>query len=168
MATGAVVDASLLLTLGDASALHLLWDDPRYVWHVTPIVRAELLSEPTRTEIANALLRGQLAATEIDVRSPAEMAALAHWSRALDAGEAEAIAVAVSRGWIIGIEDLFAQRKLTATHGSATWVNAATLLLHAIDDGRLRLGDADSLFRRLDCYAGYVKRGITSLAQLRT
>ena len=110
MATSAVADASLLLTLGAAGVLHLLWSDQRHWWHVTPIVRGEIRSEPTRTEMANAMLRGRLAATEIDTGSAAELAEFARWSRIVDAGEAEVIAIGVSRGWIVGIEDRFAQR----------------------------------------------------------
>lgn len=166
MATNAVADASLLLTLGDAGVLDLLWDDQRHRWHVTPIVRGEIRSEPTRTGIANAILNGRLVGAEIDTRSGAELAELARWSRMVDAGEAEVIAIGVSRGWIVGIEDLFAQRKLTAARGTAAWINAATLLLHAVQDRRLRMTEADRIFQRLDCYAGDVKRGVKSLTAL--
>lgn len=166
MAKEAVVDASLLLTLGEAAALHLLWDDAHHDWHVTPIARGEVLSEPTRSEISRALLNGHLAVTELNTESEIELRAFARWSDCVDAGEAEAIAVATTRGWIVGLEDLFAQRRLTREAGAGTWVNAASLLISAVKDGALSLSAADAIFVRLDCYPGYRKRGVSSLADL--
>lgn len=161
-----VVDASLLLTLGEASALHLLWNDPHHDWHVTPVSRGEVLSEPTRSEISRAVLNGRLAITELDTKSEIELKELARWTAWVDAGEAEAIAVAVSRQWIVGLEDLAAQRRLTREVGTNVWVNAAALLIASVRDARLSLPAADAIFVRLDCYPGYRKRGVTSLADL--
>lgn len=161
-----VADASLLLSLGEASALHLLWDDPDRTWHITPIARSEVKSDPTRSELARAILNGRLATTELDTDSDPELRLFARWSDLVDPGEAEAIAVAVSRGWVVGLEDLFAQRCVTAEAGAAHWVNAATLLLTAVNEGRKSIAEADAIFLRLDCYGGYRKRGITSLRDL--
>lgn len=117
MARDGVVDTSLLLSLGEASALGLLRDDPDHRWHITPIVRGEVLSEPTRSEISRVILDGRLATTELDPDSATELGAFARWSDRVYAGEAEAIAVAVSRGWVVGIEDLFAQRCISREVG---------------------------------------------------
>jgi predicted nucleic acid-binding protein len=161
-----VVDASLLLSLGEASALHLLWDDPGRIWHVTPIARIEVQRDPTRSELSRAILSGRLATAELDTDSEEELRLFAHWSDLVDAGEAEAIAVALARGWVVGLEDLFAQRCVTREAGEAHWVNAAGLLLTATRGGRMSMADADAVFLRLDCYSGYRKRGIRSLRDL--
>ncbi|MGK7313269.1 MAG: hypothetical protein ACN0LA_13625 [Candidatus Longimicrobiales bacterium M2_2A_002] len=161
-----VADASLLLSLGGVSELDLLWDDPDLDWHLTPIARGEIQSEPTRTEISHAILDGKLATTELDTDSEKELSLFVRWSRLVDAGEAEAIAVALARGWVVGVEDLFAQRKVTSEAGSDQWVNVATLLVAAVRQGRMRLPEADAIFVRLDCYAGYRKRGVNSLSDL--
>jgi hypothetical protein len=166
MATDGVLDASLLLNLGGASALDLLWNDPRHRWHITPITRSEVASDPTRTAVAHAILNGRLRPTELDTRSVSELTALALWTRYVDPGEAEAIAIATSRGWVVGIEDLAAQRRLTREEGSQHWINAAGLLVAAVRAGRLPLPAADAIFARLDCYSGYRKRGIASLSDL--
>ena len=166
MGQGGVADASLLLSLGDASALHLLWDDADRDWHVTPIARGEVISEPTRSEVSRAVLDGRLSATELDTDSEAELQAFARWTDRVDAGEAEAIAVATSRKWVVGLEDLFAQRRLTEEAGSSAWVNSATLLVSAVRQERLSLPAADAIFTRLDCYAGYRNRGVVSLSDL--
>lgn len=163
---GGVADASLLLSLGEASALHLLWDDPDRIWYVTPIGRSEVKSDPTRSELSRAILSGRLATTELDTDSDHELRLFARWSDLVDAGEAEAIAVALARGWVVGLEDLFAQRRVTDAAGEAHWVNAAALLLRATDHGRMSMANADAIFVRLDCYRGYRKRGIASLKDL--
>lgn len=67
---------------------------------------------------------------------------------------------------MVGIEDLFAQRRVTSEAGSDKWVNVATLLVAAVRQGRMRLPEADAIFVRLDCYPGYRKRGVNSLSDL--
>lgn len=166
MDEGAVADTSLLLSLGEASALHLLWDDPGRTWHITPIARSEVKSDPTRSELSRAILNGRLATTELDTDSDQELQLFARWSDLVDPGEAEAIAVALARGWVVGLEDLFAQRRVTEMAGASHWVNAATLLVAAVDEGRKSIAEADAVFVQLDCYSGYRKRGITSLRDL--
>lgn len=158
-----VADASLLLSLGEASALHLLWEDPDWTWYVTPIARGEVRRDPTRSELSRAILAGRLAVAELDTDSEEELALFAQWSDLVDAGEAEAIAVSLARGWVVGLEDLFAQRCVTREAGKAHWVNAAGLLLRAIHAGRMSIAEADAVLVRLDCYSGYRKRGINSL-----
>ena len=166
LARSAVLDTSLILSLGGASALDLLSDDPAHTWHITPIVRGEVISQPTRSQISRAILEGDLVTMELDTDSADEMKAFVEWSRSVDPGEAEAIAVGLTRSWTIGIEDRFAQRRLTSAVGPAAWVNTAGLLLAAVRSGIRSLSDADAIFTRLDCYSGYVKRGITSLSDL--
>lgn len=161
-----VADASLLLSLGEASALHLLWENPGPIWHVTPIARGEVKKDPTQSELSRAILSGRLATTELDTDSEEETRLFAHWSDLVDAGEAEAIAVALARGWVVGLEDLFAQRCVTREASETRWVNSATLLLAAVRCGRMSMADADAVFARLDCYSGYRKRGIRSLRNI--
>jgi hypothetical protein len=166
MGRNGVVDASLLLSLGGASALQLLWDDPQHVWHITPIARGEIQSEPARSEISRAILNGRLATAELDTDSKIELQIFARWSGLVDPGEAEAIAVAISRDWVIGLEDLFAQRRVTQEAGRRHWINAAALLIAAVEQTRMTLSEADAIFVRLDCYPGYRKRGVVRLADL--
>lgn len=166
MDRGGVADASLLLSLGEAGALDLLFNDPDRTWHITPITRGEVRSEPTRSELSRAILNGRLATAELDTDSKQELRLFAYWSDLVDPGEAEAIAVALARSWVVGLEDLFAQRRVTDEAGAGHWVNAATLLLEAVEQGRRSVAEADAIFVRLDCYGGYRKRGITSLKDL--
>lgn len=166
MARNGVADASLLLSLGAASALHLLWNDPDRAWHVTPMARDEVRSEPTRSELSRALLTGRLAIAGLDADSGTELQLFAHWSSLVHAGEAEAIAIALSRGWVVGLEDLSAQRKVTRAAGAEHWINSATLLVTAVRQGRMTIAEADAAFGQLDCYGGYRKRGIGTIEGL--
>jgi predicted nucleic acid-binding protein len=146
--------------------LHVLWEDPDHTWHITPVVRGEILSEPTRSEVSRAVLNGNLVRTELDMESNVELTALARWSTVVDPGEAVAIALAASRGWVVGIEDLFAQRRLTEEVGAQGWLNAAGLLVAAVHRDRITLSDAGAILRRLDSYPGYEKRGVSELWKL--
>ncbi|MGH7476972.1 MAG: hypothetical protein ACRELD_11825 [Longimicrobiales bacterium] len=165
MATPCTLDASFILTLADAAALDLVWANTRYEWKITPVVRGEILSRAARAALQHALLAGRLSATEPDLAS-SEAAALADWVKRVDPGEAEAIAVALSRGWLVALEDLHAQRQVDRQAGRGHWINSGNVLLDAVDDGRVTLGEADATFRNLNCYRGYARRGIRSLADL--
>lgn len=161
-----VLDASILLSLGGISSLDLLWQNQRYEWCLSPVVRGEITSEPTRGNLGRAILDGTVRLTELDTTDSIELNAFAEWSRRVDPGEAEAIAICCTRGWVIAIEDRYAQRQLARFAAGVGWINSINVLLDAITDGRVTTAEADARFQRLDCYAGYRKRGVLSLTSL--
>jgi predicted nucleic acid-binding protein len=162
----AVIDMSLILTLSGVGALELCLSTSRYDWHVTPIVRAEATRRETREAIDRVIAAGYLCLAEIDTTDQSQMDEWAKWELVVDVGEAEAIALALVRHWVIGLEDRQAQRTLDREAGPGHWLNAVNLLLDAVADDVLILADADNLFTALDSYPGYKKRGVTSLADL--
>lgn len=161
-----VLDATLLITLGSAQALEVLTRSRLHSWHITPIVRGELRSDVTRRGAERAILEGSIATADLDLANDGEAAAWARWSRLVDPGEAEAIALAEVRGWKVAIEDLRARRAIDRELGVGRWLNCANLLLDGIRTRRLSEAEADAIFQGLDCYSSYVKRGVTSLGQL--
>lgn len=161
-----VLDATLLITLGSAQALEVLTRSRLHSWHITPIVRGELRSDVTRRGVERAILEGSIATADLDLANDGEAAAWARWSRLVDPGEAEAIALAEVRGWKVAIEDLRARRAIDRELGVGRWLNCANLLLDGIRTRRLSEAEADAIFQGLDCYSSYVKRGVTSLGQL--
>jgi hypothetical protein len=163
----AVIDSSLILTLAGAGALELFLSTSRYEWHITPLVRGELTRPETREIVDRAIAAGTLQVSAIESTNQPAMDRWTEWEMIVDVGEAEAIAVALSNGWIVGLEDRQAQRALDRREGQGRWINAANLLLDAVADGVLSLADADALFAALDSYPGYLKRGVRSLGQLR-
>ena len=161
-----LLDTSIVLSFTGVGRFDVIGQDGRYEWFVTPIVRSELIRPADRGPVDDAIANGRVHLAAIDNANELELREWASWSAVVDPGEAEAIAVAVSRGWIVAIEDLRAQRALDRAVGRGRWLNSANVLLGAIRDGRLPIDQADSIFRSLDCYLGYQKRGISTLSQL--
>ena len=161
-----VLDASLLISLGKAGQVDVLSKAPSYRWHIGPITRAELRRRETRDPVERLIVQGLIAPEEVDSEDPA-MAAFAEWSERVDPGEAEAIALALARGWAVGLEDLDARRLLDRLAGSGRWINCANILLDAVEARTMTLSEADGVFRRLDVYPSYQKAGVRSLSQLR-
>jgi predicted nucleic acid-binding protein len=161
-----VVDTTLLISLGKVGALHILTSSTAHIWHITPIVRGEVVSRETREGLEQAIVSGRIRPSEMDLSVSADSDALAKWARLVDPGEAEAIAVAEVRGWRIATEDRQAQRAVQRELGVGRWINSANLLVDGVRGNRVTIGDANEIFRRLDCYSAYSKRGIESIEKL--
>ena len=160
-----VLDASIFLNLGPIRGMPALFENNRYAWKVTPIVRDEVKHPESRSILERSILDGSVELVELDTTSEAEGGLFARLSQDLDAGEAEGLALASSRKWSIALEDRKGQR-IALAEGVA-WINCADILLDAIDDKRLSLSQADDLFGRLSCHLGYRKRGVISLKDLK-
>lgn len=161
-----VLDTSLVLAFGKAGHVAVLTSAPGFALYITPRVQEEVRSPETRTPIRQAVLEGRIGIVEIDSDDENAMKLLAQWSSLVDYGEAETIAVALSRTWLVGTEDLAAQRQLNRRVGAGRWINAATVLLDCVAQGGLAMPDAESVFRSLDVYTAYSKAGVMSLAAL--
>jgi predicted nucleic acid-binding protein len=161
-----VLDASLLLSLGKAGQLGLLYQAPEFRWHIAPIARGELLSAETRGPVEQAILVGTITPVELAADEEAAIALFGEWTEVTDPGEAESIAIALANGWLVALEDRDAQRRLDRRVGPGHWINCANILIAAVHDGQLKLRDADVVFRGLDVFSGYAKRDVTSLVQL--
>lgn len=163
-----VLDTSLILTLSATARVDFFLSTSRYDLVITPLVRGELVRRESREPVDLAISAGYVRAAELDTASEREMVLWSRWSRIVDAGEAEAIALAQARGWLVGLEDRPAQRALDRDVGAGQWINCVNLLLNAVDDGVLPIAEAEILFVKLDSYPGYAKRGAATLAALRT
>lgn len=161
-----VLDASLLISLGKARQLSLLFETRELDLFITPTVLDQLRSDDTRRPVEQAIVAGLISVVHISSDDPAELDAVAEWSESVDEGEAECIALALTRGWLVGLEDRAAQRAVRRRGGDPAWVSCADLLVLAVRAGRLTLEEADAIFRSLDAYPGYAKRGVSSLRDL--
>lgn len=161
-----VMDASILIAFGKAGRLDVLGKVTGLAPRITPRIREELRSPAIKRAVEDAILQGTLQIVELDSDDLPAMRLLADWSSVVDYGEAECIAVALARGWIVGIEDLDARRRLDRKAGKGHWVNAANLLIDAVKSGTMPLVDAETIFGSLDSFSAYKKAGIVSLVQL--
>jgi hypothetical protein len=137
-----------------------------YVWHISGIVRSELRQRPSRDPIDAAIAAGNLLLVELDTADLTQMREWAAWLERVDQGEAEAIAIASTRGWLVAIEDRQAQRAIDADLGQGRWVNCGSLLIDALRDKRLSAAEADRIFHDLDCYSSYAKAGLKTVGDL--
>lgn len=161
-----VLDASLLLSLGKAGQLDLLRKAPEFHWHIAPIARSELRSAETREPVEQAILGGTITPVELDSDDEGTTALFGEWAEVTDPGEAESIAIALAKGWLVALEDRDAQRRLDRLAGPGHWINCANILIAATRAGRLKLREADAIFQRLDVFPGYAKQGVQSILQL--
>lgn len=141
-------------------------DSSRYEWHITPLVRGEIIRRDTRNVIDGAMTSGRLKVAEIDTTDSAQLDVWAEWEQVVDIGEAEAIALARTRGWLVGLEDRQAQRALDRRIGTGRWINATNLLLDAVTDAVMSLPEANAVFITLDSYPGYKRRDVEKLGDL--
>jgi predicted nucleic acid-binding protein len=162
-----VLDASVILNFGAVRGLHVLIDNERYEWRITPLVRGEVRHAESRSTVERAIIEGRIALVELDLSVEREAELWSSWSQRVDAGEAEAIALAEAHDWLVATDDRKAQRDMDEMPGGGRWINSANILLDAVDDDRMAEGDANDFFVRLSSYAGYAKRGITTLSKLR-
>lgn len=156
----------MLLSFGKAGKLDLLAKTPQFQWRITPLVRGELKSAPTRDAVERLVVAGVISPIELDSDDEQALAVLADWSELVDPGEAESIAMALARGWLVAIEDLSARRLLERRVGPGHWINCADVLVAAVQAGELSLREADETFQSLDVFHAYAKRGVRTLSQL--
>ena len=137
-----------------------------------PSVEACLAPSPHLPEVLRrpieSTLSGSINIVTVDSDDDRVLAHFAEWSQIVDPGEAEAIAVALSRDWLVALEDRQAQRQLDRRVGKGRWTNAAAVLVSMVQCGDMSVAEADSVFRLLYVFPGYVKRGVSSIGDFLT
>ena len=128
-----------------------------FEWHITPIVRGEIRSARTLDALNHAIIEGKVKTVEFDSDDDA-VHVFAKWRDWVDPGEAEAIAVSISRDWMVALEDRKAQRLMDREVGPGRWTNLLGILVSAVRSDELSVGEADGIFESLDVFAGYKKK----------
>lgn len=103
-----VVDACLVITFGNADRLNLLASTPTRRTVIPPHSAREVSRPPASVALADAIARGLIASEAIDVDDAAEQDAFREANEApafRDRGDAEVLALARSRRWILGSDD---------------------------------------------------------------
>jgi predicted nucleic acid-binding protein len=132
----------------------------------------EVTRPPAVTALQRAIEDGSVGTTSIDMTLPAEQDALVRFDRVpafRGRGDAEVLAVAVERGYLICSDDPAVRRSATAELGRGRVAGSLDILVWAVSEKRLSVQDAEQLFHRLDVAPGLEsamkKRGV-SLAEL--
>jgi hypothetical protein len=160
--TPIVVDACCLINLAAADAfstwlpqMGLAWILPRAVADEALFLRAwSAAGEPVREAID---LRPHIASGLFDVVAPrgaVEIAAFVRYARALDDGEAMALAIAECRGWMLAIDDRKAVAAVTAA--KVPVCSTPDLIKRWVDTAAVEDCEINSILSRIKQRARYL------------
>ncbi len=142
-----VLDTSVLLNFLRVGRLDLLVGLPEHEFLLTDHVRGEVTYPAQAATLQQALQNRQL--VEVRVDHPGELLAFGRLTTLgiLGVGECAALAVAVSRGLPIGIDDKAARKKALALFGFEQFIGSADLVALAIRAGMINAAEAAELQR---------------------
>lgn len=156
-----ILDACLIITFGNVGKLSIVTELGRYNLAVAATTIGEVKRPPAVDQLQHALQGHGISPTAIDLDVAAEQEALVRYSdrrRFKEKGEAETLALAASRGWVIGSDEVAVQRVAIAEFGPKRVAGTLDFLRWAVLDGRLSVVEASVLLERLDVGPGLLKR----------
>jgi predicted nucleic acid-binding protein len=162
-----IVDSSTLLNFVLTGTLELLLSLPTYSVRIPPRVYAEIEPGRGREALLPVIEQGRLRVeilTEDEMRA-SEGLQVATPQGALDPGEAQVVAVAVSRGWRALVDDKGAQRVLKSQTGERRWLTTPEVIVEAIRRGCLTPEDADALRQAMEEKASFRMKGAYLLSR---
>src|SRR5438445_789323 len=122
---------------------------------------AEVTKPPARTALDTALASGAIAVESINVEDPAEQGALARFDARIafrNRGDAEVLALTVSRGYIVASDDRAVRSAAIAEVGATRLAGTVDFLKWAVSEGRLEKAAAIALLGTLDVGAGIIRQ----------
>ena len=153
-----VVDTTLLSNFAHANRPDLL----QLALGKTAVTTATVLTELHQGEVAGLVPRQAWSWLSLITLTPTEGALAAGYRKIVDAGEADCLAVAVTRNGRFLSDDM-AARRLAQAEGVAV-SGTLGVLLHLIEQERLTLAAADALLAQMR-QAGY-RASVSSLQRL--
>lgn len=164
----AIVDSSTLLNFVLTTSLELLLSLCGYSFRIPPHVYAEIEPKRGREVLLPAIDQGRLLVEVLTDEEMKQAEALQAPTRegGLDPGEAQVVAVAISRGWRALVDDKAAQRILRSKRGEGSWLTTPTIIVEAIKQGRLTVEEADTLREAMDEKASFRMKGFASFREL--
>jgi len=148
-----VVDACILITFGNASALDLITGIQRYRVATSARVVVEVSQPPARDEVEAAIRAGSLPIEAIDLSNDREQSALQRFdSRPAfkNRADAEVLALAVCRDWILCSDEITLRRTATSEIGIDRIAGSLDILIWAVAERRLDQKEAEEFLPRLD------------------
>lgn len=165
-----VIDACLAITFGNAGALDVV---SQLRLHRVVIARrafGEILREPALGALQAAVSSGVIVIETIDLSVPAEQDALVRFDTRpafTNRGEAEVLALAVSKGYIVGSDERPVRTSALAELGANRFAGTLDFLVWGLREGRLSLTQAEGLVQTLDVGPHLVRTLAASGKQLK-
>ena len=162
------MDSSSLLNFVLTGGLDLLLGLSGYSFRIPPRVYVEMEPGRGREAVLQAIEAERLSVEPLTDDEMAKSEALqeATAKGSLDPGEAQVVAVAISRGWKALVDDKAAQRVLIAQRGEGSWLTTPAIIVEAIKRGCLTVDQADALRGAMDDQAHFRMKGFKSFREL--
>lgn len=147
-----IIDACIVITFGREEQLELVTARPRRIV-IGDRARDEVERRPAKTQLEEAVRNGSIDVEAVDLDDPEEQNALARYDGmpAFEGrGDAEVIALAVSRGYIVGSDDRAIRRQVRRDLGPERIAGTLDLVVWAVRDGRLDLDSALAFLKACD------------------
>ena len=141
-----ITDANILINFMKIGRLNLLRQLRIYAFRIPEEVYQEISYPSQRAELDRALEEGWL--KKIQITALDEINAYAQYRRQMDDGEAACLAVSVSRRWVIACDEQkkrLIHREVRRKLGTGYLLNTPGILVRAIREGYLTVGEADQI-----------------------
>lgn len=156
-----VIDACLTITFGNVQALDMLTGLRRCRLTIAQRAAAEVTRDPAANQLSGALAAESISIATIDLDASKEQEALARFDATPQfrgRGDAEVLALAVSRRWIVGSDDAAVRRAAIGELGETRVAGTLDFLRWAVVEGRCTTSEAVTLLGRLDVGDGLLGR----------
>jgi predicted nucleic acid-binding protein len=165
-----IVDSSTLLNFVLTGSLDLLLDLHEFSFRIPPRVYAEIEPERGRELLLPAIEQSRLLVEILtdEEMQVSEVLQSPTAQGALDSGEAQVVAIAISRSWRALVDDKAAQRLLRSRRGDESWLTTPAIIVEAIRQGCLTVEEADALREKMEEKAYFRMKGFTSFRELLT
>lgn len=147
-----VLDACLAITFGQQERLKLITDSSRRIL-IGDRARAEVERPPAKVQLEEALRTGEVEIESINLENTTEQEALARYDAMpafRDRGDAEVIALAVTRGYIVGSDDQAIRKQVRKDLGPKRIAGTLDIVVWAVRDGRMTVADATGFLEACD------------------
>lgn len=155
-----LLDACLAITFANVDRLDLLTDLRRHRVAIGPLALAEVRKPPAKHRLHQAVRSRQIVVEALDLDLVHERHALADFdSRPAfrGRGEAEVLAIAQSRGYLVGSDERAVAAVAREELGASRVAGTLDVLVWAVREKRLASAEAERLIGQLDTGIGIQK-----------
>lgn len=156
-----MLDACLVITFGNIESLDIVASLGSHRIAIASRAAGEVRRPPASLELARCLDDGSIEKVAIDPYVAAEQDALVRFdasARFRGRGDAEVLAIAAARGWIVGSDELAIQRVALQEFGPRRLAGTLDFLRWAVIESRVTVAEAVGTLNRLDVAPTLLRR----------